>query len=135
MKPLFLLTVLSSALSLAANAQDPKTASVRGSVMSSQKGVESATVSLLKAKDSSIAKIAVSDKTGKYEMEKLYRGKYLLMVQAVGMEKKYSSAFELTAENSAYNATTFELTPAASNLGDVTVNSKKQFIEQKAGKM
>jgi iron complex outermembrane receptor protein len=135
MKPLFLLSVLSSVLSLTANAQDPKTASVRGSVMSSQKGVESATVSLLKAKDSSIAKIAVSDKAGKYEMEKLYRGKYLLMVQAVGMEKKYSSAFELTAENPSYNAAPLELTMAASNLSDVTVNAKKAFIEQKAGKM
>lgn len=135
MKPFYLLTVLSSALSLSVNAQDPKTASVRGSVVASQKGVESATVSLLKAKDSSVAKIAVSDKAGKYEMEKLYRGKYLLMVQAVGMEKKYSAPFELTAENSAYNAAPLQLEPAASTLGDVTVNSKKAFIEQKAGKM
>jgi iron complex outermembrane receptor protein len=132
---LTLLAAFGLSSSFVAQAQDTKIGSVKGTVVAAQKGVESATVSLLKAKDSSIAKVAVSDKTGTYEMERIATGKYLIMVQAVGMQKKYSSAFELTAAQPAHSVGSIELTQSASKLADVTVNSKKQFIEQKAGKI
>ena len=54
-----------------------------------QKPLQSASVSLLRAKDSSLVKIAVTNKEGKYEFENINEGKFLLAVSSVGFHKKF----------------------------------------------
>src|SRR5689334_3473078 len=66
----------------------------------SQKPLQAVSVSLLRAKDSSLVKIAVTDKEGKYEFEKIKEGKYLLSVSSVGFQKKFGQSFEITPDNS-----------------------------------
>src|SRR5215470_9761582 len=80
---------------IAAYAQQPIGRVVGTVVDGSQKTIESSTITLLKAKDSSVAKISVADKNGRFEFEKIAQGKYLVSVSAVGHEKGYSEMFEI----------------------------------------
>src|SRR4051794_35548384 len=57
--------------------------------------IDGATISLLKAKDSSLAKLAITDKTGAYEFLKIPYGSYLLKAEAVGFEKSVSKVFAI----------------------------------------
>src|SRR4026208_2498423 len=100
----------------------------------SQKPVQSASVSLLRAKDSSLVKIAVTDKEGKYEFEKIIEGKFLLSVSSVGFQKKFGPSLEITADNSTFKAETIKLAPESRSMEGVTVTAKKPFIETKIDK-
>src|SRR5690349_11698030 len=95
------------------------------------KTIESATITLLRAKDSSVAKMSVADKSGKYEFDGVGEGRYLVSISAVGHTKGFSEIFELSSSNSSVSLKTIELIPAAKTIGDVTVTAKKPLIEQK----
>ena len=60
-----------------------------------QKIIDAATVSLLKASDSSLMKISLTDKSGNFSFDNLSNGKYLLMATYIGQLKVYSYSFEL----------------------------------------
>ena len=112
-----------------------KNGKITGNVIDgSQKTIESATITLLRAKDSSVAKIAIADKAGKFEFENIAEGKYLVSISAVGHQPGYSEFVEVTA--AAPNATvkTIELVPLAKSVGGVVVTAKKPPVEVKAGK-
>jgi iron complex outermembrane receptor protein len=113
------------------HAQTGVAGKVSGVVTGSQKSVESASVGLLRAKDSAVVKMAVSDKTGHFEVEKVADGKYLVLIQSVGFAKYYSEAFTISAAQSAYNLKTIVLQGASKKLEDVTVVAKRPFVEQK----
>ena len=100
-----------------------------------QKPVESATISLLNAKDSSLAKVAVADKTGHFEFEGLRDGKYLVSASTVGHTTAYSHSFELSASQPAVTLQPLVLASATTNLQAFAVVGKKPFIEQKADRM
>lgn len=117
--------------SFVGHAQNTLAGKVNGSVYSAQKAVESASISLLRAKDSSVAKLSVSDKNGVFEMENVRAGKYLVSVQALGYTRYYSNSFEISAEKPQYSLNTVELKQAAGNLTAVTVVSQKPLVEQK----
>eukprot|EP01136_Pigoraptor_vietnamica_P014894 Opistho-1_new@57504 len=118
-------------ISFVGHAQTAASGKVSGTVTSSQKTVESASVGVLRAKDSSVAKLGVSDKTGRFEVEKLAEGKYLVVIQAVGHAKYYSESFSISAATPEYTLKTVALTAASKKLEDVTVVSKRPFVEQK----
>ncbi len=100
----------------------------------SQKPLQSASVSLLRAKDSSLVKTAVTNKEGKYEFESINEGKFLLFVSSVGFQKKYGQSLEITAANSSFTAETIRLSAEAKSMQEVTVTAKKPFIETKIDK-
>ena len=100
----------------------------------SQKPVHSATVSLLHAKDSTLVKIAITDKEGKYEFEKIAEGKFLLSVSSVGFQKTFGQSLEITVDNSSFKAETIKLSAEAKAIAGVTVTAKKPFIETKIDK-
>jgi iron complex outermembrane receptor protein len=115
-------------LSIASQAQTK----VSGTVIDGNtKTIESATITLLRAKDSSVAKMSVADKTGNYVFEGVTEGKYLVSISAVGHQKGYSEAFEVASGSPAIKLQTIELIPQAGNMGGVTVTAKKPLIEQK----
>ncbi|MES2371526.1 MAG: TonB-dependent receptor [Bacteroidota bacterium] len=113
------------------HAQTAPAGKVSGVVTGSQKSVESASVGLLRAKDSAVVKMAVSDKTGNFEVEKVADGKYLVLIQSVGFAKYYSEAFTISAAQSAYTLKPVVLQGASKKLEDVTVVAKRPFVEQK----
>lgn len=94
----------------------------------------SATVSLMKLKDSTLVKTAVSNKDGKYEFARIGEGSYLVMASSAGMEKKWSGAVNVSGGATAVNVETIVLQPLARDLGGVTVTAKKPFIETKIDK-
>ncbi len=108
---------------------------VTGTVKSADgKALTAITVSLLKAKDSSLVKADVTDNGGAFEITVLNTGSFLLSYTSVGFEKKYSPLFDL-AEGKTYTAPAVTLNTATTKLQDVTVTAKKPLIEIKADKM
>jgi iron complex outermembrane receptor protein len=106
------------------------TSKVSGIVRDEQnKGLSSATVSLLKASDSSLVKIAVTDKSGLYEFISVKDGNYLVSVTSVGYNKSFSSHFAITSGD--HKVPDQTLRAASSDLSNVTVTAKKPFIETK----
>src|SRR6476620_3940880 len=95
------------------------------------KSLEAATVNLLRAKDSSIVKLAAADKSGQYAFEVSADGKYLIVASAVGYTKLYSPSFELTVANPSVSLKTLQLDNKSASLGNVTVTAKKPLVEQK----
>ncbi|MEO8174194.1 MAG: TonB-dependent receptor [Sediminibacterium sp.] len=104
---------------------------VVGVVTASQKTIESASVGLLRAKDSAVVKMAVSDKAGRFEVEQIADGKYLVLIQSVGFAKYYSEAFLINAAQTTYTLKPVTLLGGSKKLEDVTVVAKRPFVEQK----
>lgn len=127
------LTLLISILTLSFSSQAQKSmGKVSGQVIDGNtKTIESATISLLRAKDSTVAKISVANKEGKYQFDDVVEGKYLVSISAVGHTKGFSETFEITSSKSNVVLTTIELVPLAKDLSGVTVTAKKPLIEQK----
>lgn len=134
-KLLSLLALALTTLSLASYAQT-KTGKISGTVIDgSTKTIESATITLLKAKDSAVVKMSVADKTGKYEFDNVPEGRYIVAISAVGHNKGFSEVVEVSAASSSAVVKTIELVPQAQAMSGVTVTAKKPAIEQKPGKM
>jgi hypothetical protein len=128
---LTLLTVLISILSIESQAQINK-GQVSGRVIDGNtKTIESATISLLRVKDSSVAKISVADKAGQFAFDGVAEGRYFVAITAVGHTPGYSEVFEISPSNNAVILKTIELVPAAKSINGVTVTARKPLIEQK----
>ncbi|MEP7109641.1 MAG: TonB-dependent receptor, partial [Ferruginibacter sp.] len=97
--------------------------------------VESATISLMRLKDSSIIKIAVSDKAGKFAFNGIPFGSYFTMISAVSFTKTNSSVFVISENNTAIMLGALILQELPKNLSAVVVTSKKRLIEQKIDRM
>ena len=97
--------------------------------------VESATASLQRAKDSSLVKVAITDKYGLFEFENLSEGEYFVTVTAVGFVKAGSKRF-MVSSSSVYKVPSFQLKKSeAKALGTVTVTGKRPLIENKIDRM
>lgn len=128
-------TLLMSVAVLASHAQTAK-AKISGTVIDgSQKTIESASIALLKAKDSSTVKFSVANKDGQFVFEDIANGKYMVSITAVGHEKGYSPAFEVSQSNQNIQLKTIELVTSPKSMGNVIITAKKPFIEQKIDKM
>ncbi len=124
-----IITVL-AALIISVGAIAQSKGSVSGKVTDQQaKPMPSATVSLLKGKDSSVVKLTVTDKSGMFQFENISSGQYLVSVSAVGHAKHFSKKIDLN--DNAVSLETAALLPQAKSLGAVTVTSNKPLIEQK----
>src|SRR5688500_12924927 len=51
-------------------------------------GIDGATVSLLRAKDARLVKVALSDKKGFFEFDKIAAGEYIVSITSTGFQKK-----------------------------------------------
>jgi iron complex outermembrane recepter protein len=105
------------------------TAKINGSITDdTKKALSFANVSLLKAKDSALVKMALTDSLGQFEFDKLKKNTYLISVSFVGFKPYFSK--KITVDSQSIDLPSIELTPL-SNLNAVTVVSKKPFIERK----
>ena len=92
----------------------------------------SVTISLLKAKDSTLVKTAITSKEGLYVFENIPPGTYLLQASSAGMERRYSDAVIVNEGNN--EAAGMALQPVVKNMGAVTVTAQRPFIESKIDK-
>jgi iron complex outermembrane recepter protein len=128
MKKIFLLMLLAAGFS--ANAQNA--AKLSATILNDQNAaLEGATVELVTAKDSSLRKTAVTDKTGIAVIENVKAGEYLLKVSMIGYANGYSSAFTVAENGGDINLQPLSLKAKPSGeLQGVTVTSRKPFIQK-----
>lgn len=98
-----------------------------------QKPIEAATISLLKATDSSEVKISVSDQAGKFQFEDIPLGKYLVLVTAIGHQRAYLAA-ELSSARYPLQLAPIELADRTESMAGVTITAKRPPIEVRAGR-
>jgi iron complex outermembrane receptor protein len=96
-------------------------------------GIKGATVSLLRAKDSSVAKFGVTNDKGEYQFANIAAGSYRVNASFTGFQTSFSSL--LTLAGGDVKASDLQLVKITNNLGNVTVTSRKPMIEVKADKM
>jgi iron complex outermembrane recepter protein len=107
---------------------------ITGTVKDEQgKTLSGASVALKKLKDSSVAKLAVTNSTGKYEFPAVLAGNYFVNVSYIGHAPKNSPSFEYSGTGD-ISAPEVVLAKATSNLKEVTVVSRKPVIEVRADK-
>ncbi len=99
------------------------------------KTIEAATVSLLRVKDTSLVKVAISNKIGEFEFDRIENGKYKVQVSAVGFAKASSEIIEVTELVPSIQLTDFELPVAGKSLSEVTVTARRPMVENKIDKM
>jgi Outer membrane protein beta-barrel family/Carboxypeptidase regulatory-like domain/TonB-dependent Receptor Plug Domain len=126
----FILFIASTSLLVsAANAQQ-----VSGVVKDQQgKGLDKSTISLLRAKDSSVVKLSVTKDDGRYSIIAVQPGNYLVSASHVGYMPLYSKVFELSGSGET-NLPDLVLTRVAGELKAVTVTATKPMVEVKADK-
>ena len=98
------------------------------------KALDAVTVSILKQADSSIVKIALTDKSGSFAFDHIAPGKYFLSVSHVGYENWYGPPVELNSAHPASSQTDISLHMTSSSLGTVTVTSKRPLVENRIDK-
>ncbi|GAB3642827.1 outer membrane beta-barrel protein [Spirosoma arcticum] len=128
-------TILSLSLSLITSftqslAQTTLTGTIRDGT---GKPLPFATVALLNARDSSVAKGTASDQQGLYTFEKVRTGQYLVRTTAVGYQKLHSPTFDVM--NNPVNIAALAMSEVAGKLSEVQVTAKKPFVEQQLDRM
>ncbi|NCI46378.1 outer membrane beta-barrel family protein [Sediminibacterium soli] len=131
MKKLLSLLTAFGILSFSFVSQAQSNGKVNGTVSGADKAVESASVALVRVKDSAMVKMAVSDKAGQFAIEKVANGRYRVMTQSLGFVKFYSEAFEISEASPSYTVKPIVLQTASRELSGVTVVSQRPFVEQK----
>lgn len=125
---------LLAAMSIILSSQAQSGGKVSGSIKDggNQKIIYAATVSLLKAKDSSLVKASVVDKDGIFLFENVKEGIYLVLATSVGHTKCYSSPVTISAAQNTAQVGVLQLIPSSKSLKEVVVSAKKPFIERKS---
>lgn len=131
MKSLFIMLI---AISTSTICFSQKTGTISGSIKDggNQKVIDAASISLLKSNDSTLVKVAVTDKEGNFSFENVKQGTYLVSASSVGHSKVYSTVFSITEDKSNANVGVLQLVPVNENLKEVVIATKKQFIERRA---
>ena len=117
--------------SFTGKAQSVTNGKVIGTVTALQKPAESASIGLLRTKDSALVKLAVTNHLGQFEFDNIKEGSYLVSVQLAGYNKFYSAAFAISNEQKAFTVKNIHLAENSKMLGAVTVIAQKPMIEQK----
>ena len=100
--------------------------------VSNDKGesLENATVELLKSRDSSLVKVAITDKDGIAFFENIDFDSYLVRASMVNYLPVYTAAFVLSEQQPVQNIAALSLTKSTTQLENVTVTAKKPFIQK-----
>jgi iron complex outermembrane recepter protein len=97
----------------------------------SGQALEAATVSLLRASDSSLVKTELSDEQGRFEFSSVKADAFLIGVTLVGYERHISKQIPTSISSNNLELPTITLRAATNALKEVTVAAKKPFIERK----
>ncbi|GAB3560250.1 outer membrane beta-barrel protein [Spirosoma fluminis] len=131
MKTTFSLLVITLTMLTTAFGQALTRGTVNGQVgTTAGKPLEFTTMMLLKAKDSTLVKGAISDPDGKYAFENVGAGQYLVAAQQIGYRKTYSAPFAVDETHPAVELPALAMTDETKNLTEVKVVAQKPFIEQ-----
>jgi iron complex outermembrane receptor protein len=139
---LFLIVLLSCVSTAFAQIKSPQTTNgqaasgqaVKGNIVDDQsKPLAGASVMLKKSADSSVVKIAVSDKAGNFSFENIIQGTYFLHISFVGYAHHFSKPFELSTTSQSV-LPSIKLSKNTGDLKAVEVVVKKPIVEIRADK-
>lgn len=134
MKQFFTLCSLFLMCCMQASAQQ-NSGKISGAVQdASGKPLQLVTASLLKAAGAALVKTTITDKLGRYEFENAGQGDYIVSFSGVGLEKQQSERFSITGGATSHELKAVTMQPEIKKMGDVTVTSKRPFIETKIDK-
>jgi iron complex outermembrane receptor protein len=91
-----------------------------------------ASVTLLKAADTSVIKFAITNQTGLFKFADIAPGKYLIKVSCTGYSAKLTSVNFLSS--SIFNIVTIQLKRSNVDLAEIAVVENKNFVEVRPGK-
>jgi len=126
-KSLLLLLTLWSCIAFAQTTRGKVSVTI---VNDQQSAVENVTVELLKARDSSLVKVAITDKNGLAEFENIRFGNYILKASNAGKLAQLSSSFSLSSDQTQVTVPKIILQPDAKQMSNVTVTGRKPFIQK-----
>jgi iron complex outermembrane recepter protein len=125
----FVLMICCVCCSLISISQQPVKGSVKLHIVNAQQAaLENATVELLRVKDSSLAKVAITDKDGSALFENIPSGDYIARITNVNFITHYTSLIQLTGTSISVPVIT--LLPKSGDLSAVTVTARKPFIQR-----
>jgi hypothetical protein len=130
-KFMVILTILASFAFTEANSQINSYKIAGKAFIDENKPAEAATVILLNARDSSIAKIDQVDVNGSFVFVQIQQGNYLVSVAFTGFQKYVSETVHVDSASQIIELHSIMLRPISKSLKEITVISKKPFIEQK----
>lgn len=114
----------------------PTAGKINGNVIDGQKKpLDYVTISLLKAKDSSLVKSAFSDLSGQYGFENISEGEYLVSATMIGYKKAFSKAFSISSLKPVIALDPLQLITESKLLSEVSIVAQKPFIERKMDKL
>lgn len=127
-----LTVILVLAITIVSQAQT-KLTSIRGRMEDKTRTpLVGASVSLLRAKDSSLVKLMATQKTGEFIFSNMAEGQYLVSVSAIGFGTYYSKVFQATGE---YDLGVMAMETRSQELKGAVVTARKQLVEQKIDRM
>jgi len=120
----------------AASAQNKTAAKVTGKVADAKGApMEFTTVSLLRAKDSSVVKGSLTTETGAYALDNVAAGTYLIRVTAMGYGKAVSAPFSVAAGSTTVTGPDMVAQENTKSLNTVNIVTTKPLIERKVDRM
>ncbi len=132
--PCFLMPLCISFFADQSFAQEHNTGKMSGQIINNnQTPAAFATVTLLKASDSTLVQGAITDTSGKYHFEKISFGTYLISVSVTGLNKTYTQPFSLIPTRNDITIPSVTLDSSAELLKGVEVQAIKPFIQHKPG--
>ncbi|MEO8109821.1 MAG: TonB-dependent receptor [Ginsengibacter sp.] len=96
----------------------------------SQAPIENATVELLRSKDSSLVKAAITNNKGIADFDKIPLGSYIIKASAVNHSNKHSASFDISNSDLTIEVPSIVLNTKSNNLKEVVVEGKKPFIQK-----
>ncbi|WP_179412712.1 TonB-dependent receptor domain-containing protein [Mucilaginibacter sp. E4BP6] len=96
------------------------------------KPMDYATVSLLRAKDSSIVKGTLSMETGAYIFDHILPGSYIVKATEIGYDDVISHIFGVADSSANFTIPVLKLQTSSKTLGTVTITAAKPVIERKS---
>ena len=109
---------------------------ISGNVTDEQKKpLDYATILLVLAKDSSMAKSTMTDAEGKFVIENIAEGQYLILANMVGYKKVYSKPFSISASQLQVSIPQLQTSIDSKQLKEVSIVAQKPFIERKMDKL
>lgn len=95
-----------------------------------KQAIENATVELLKEKDSSLVKAAISDRNGLAELSGIRAGSYRIRVSIINYATQYGSVFSVDGTQPLVQLPAIAMKAAPAEINSVTVTARKPFIQR-----
>ena len=98
------------------------------------KPIEYATVSLIKAKDSTLITGTTTTKKGEIKLENLPFGSYKLKARFIGYQTFYTNSFDLTAKDLIVDLGKLKMEPNLKNLNTIEINGERNDFSNQLDK-